>query len=140
MTYVTSEEMVARFGEREMIQLTDRDNETGEVNLDVLNAALADAQAEVDGYISVRYATPLVTVPDVVKSITADIARYRLYDTEVPETVEKRYEAALRFLRDVSARRASLDKDLNGEDAPVSNGIRISSRPRVFNDSSLDGY
>jgi hypothetical protein len=43
-------------------------------------------------------------------------------------------------LRDVAARRASLDKDINGNDAPVSNGVKISKPPRVFNDSSLDGY
>jgi phage gp36-like protein len=132
--------MIARFGELEMIQLTDRDNTTGVVNLAVLDAAIADAEAEVDSYISVRYAMPLASVPDIVKSMTADVARYRLYDTEVPEIVEKRYDAALRLLRDVAARRASLDKDINGNDAPVSNGVKISKPPRVFNDSSLDGY
>src|SRR5690554_6477766 len=98
MAYVNSTEMIARFGELEMIQLTDRDNATGEVDLAVLDAAIADAEAEVDSYISVRYAIPLASVPDIVKSMTADIARYRLYDTEVPEIVEKRYDAALRFL------------------------------------------
>lgn len=140
MAYVNSTEMIARFGELEMIQLTDRDNATGEVDLTVLDAAIADAEAEVDSYISVRYAMPLASVPDIVKSMTADVARYRLYDTEVPEIVEKRYDAALRLLRDVAARRASLDKDINGNDAQVSNGVKISKPSRVFNDSSMDGY
>lgn len=140
MAYVSSDDMIARFGELEMIQLTDRANVVGEVDTDVLDAAIADAEAEVDSYISVRYAIPLASVPDIVKSMTADIARYRLYDTEVPEIVEKRYDAALRLLRDVAARRASLDKDINGNDAQVSNGVKISKPSRVFNDSSMDGY
>lgn len=140
MAYVTTDDMVQRFGELEMIQLTDREAATGEVDATVLAAVIADAQAEVDSYLSVRYALPLTVVPDILRSYTADVARYRLYDIEIPEIVKKRYDDALRFLRDVSARRASLDKDVNGVEAPVSNGVKISAPARVFNGTNMDGY
>jgi len=140
MAYVTINDMVQRFGEVEMIQLTDRDAATGAVDVAVLDAVIADAQAEVDSYLSVRYALPLAVVPDILRSYTADVARYRLYDTEIPEIVKKRYDDALRFLRDVSARRASLDKDVNGVEAPVANGVKISAPARVFNGANLEGF
>lgn len=140
MAYITATDMIQRFGEPEMIQLTDRENAIGVVDTTVLDAVIADAQAEVDSYISVRYAMPLAVVPDIIKSCTSDVARYKLYDTEIPEVVKKRYDDALRFLRDVSARRAALDKDVNGAEAPANNGVKVSHKASVFNDNSLDGY
>lgn len=140
MAYTNANEMIARFGELELVQLTDRDNLTGQVVLQVLDAAIADAEAEVDSYLAVRYALPLEAVPDILKSITADLARYRMHDGAMPETVQQRYTDALRFLRDVSARKASLDRYANGDTPAVANGVKVSARARVFNATEMDGY
>ena len=48
--YANREDMVRAFGERECVSLTDR-NYTGQIDDDVLNGALVQASAEIDGYL-----------------------------------------------------------------------------------------
>lgn len=102
MPYATLQDLIERFGERELVGLTDRHNQ-GVVDEAVVERALVDASGEVDGYVSAAgYPTPLAPVPRVIRAYCADIARYRLYDDAASEQVTKRYEAAVRFLRAVA--------------------------------------
>ncbi|ANQ83703.1 hypothetical protein dqs_0627 [Azoarcus olearius] len=109
MPYATQAEMVSRFGERELVELTDRfDAPLGLIDAGVLGKALADADVEIDGYIGARYTLPLATVPDRLVQLACDIARYHLYTNAVPELVAERYKAAIAFLRLVAAGGATL--------------------------------
>lgn len=56
--YANREDMVRAFGERECVSLTDR-SYTGQIDDDVLNGALTQASAEIDGYLCGRYPVPL---------------------------------------------------------------------------------
>ena len=76
MAYATVEDMVARFSELEVIQLTDR-NQDGLIDEDVAAVALADATAEIDAYLG-RFKRPFTDVPPILKRLCCDIARYRL--------------------------------------------------------------
>jgi phage gp36-like protein len=78
MSYATVTELITRFGEAELIQLTDRDG-GGAINQAVVAAALTDADALINGYVSARYTVPLSPVPPVITKIAADIARYTLH-------------------------------------------------------------
>ncbi|HJW81951.1 MAG TPA: DUF1320 domain-containing protein, partial [Acidiferrobacterales bacterium] len=98
MPYVTQQKLIDRFGETEMIQLTDRNN-AGTVDAAVLDQAIADAGAEIDGYLAGRYQLPLAVTPSILVLYAGDIARYRLYDDGATEEVRKRYEDAIKFLR-----------------------------------------
>lgn len=109
MTYATQADMTAAFGEAELIQLTDRAiPPAGTVDVAVLGRALDAADAEMDSYLAARYALPLADIPPVLRDCAADIARYRLHDRGAPKIVEDNYTARIRWLRDVSAGRASL--------------------------------
>lgn len=109
MPYVTQEQMVERFGAEELAHLTDRANDQdGEIDSAVLASAIADAEAEINAYIGVRYALPLPSVPADVTRIACDITRYRLYDEGTPDTVRRRYEDAVRLLKELAAGRAIL--------------------------------
>ena len=55
--YANREDMVRAFGERECVSLTDR-SYTGQIDDDVLNGALVQASAEIDGYLCGRYPVP----------------------------------------------------------------------------------
>lgn len=114
MTYASLETMVERFGSDELTQRTDRAG-TGEMDVQVLDRALADADAEVHGYLAVRYALPLVGVPTALARVAADIARYRLYDDGVPETVRKRYEDAVALLKRIANGDVKLVLDGDGQ-------------------------
>lgn len=102
MGYCTAQDLIARFGEEELLRIVP--DETGEA-IDLAAVALAcdDAAGEIDGYAAAAgYPTPLSPVPRIVAAYAADIARYRLYDDAATEQVTKRFNDAIRFLRAVA--------------------------------------
>lgn len=102
MPYATLQDLVERFGEQELIELTDRAG-AGVIDADVADRAIQDASGEIDGYVSAAgYPVPLDPVPRLITAYCADIARYRLYDDHAPEQATKRYDDAVRFLRAVA--------------------------------------
>ena len=119
MDYCTQQDMIDRFGNDEIIQLTDHDN-AGVIDVVVLARALADASGEIDGYVSTRYSVPLANVTKTVNRIACDITRYYLHDEHPTELVEKRYDDAVKFLKGVSAGTISIGIDDAGG-KPVSN-------------------
>lgn len=120
MSYAAIDDLVSRFGESEIIQLTDREV-SGALDDAVAQQALDDASAEIDGYLQSRYTLPLATVPAALARVCADIARYRLYDDHASEQIRDRYRDAIRWLEGVSRGNVSLGLADDGS-APTSGG------------------
>lgn len=139
MSYASQVDMEERFGEQELIQLTDRDH-TGAIDATVLDRALADATAEIDGYLASRYQLPLTTTPTVLVRVCADIARYHLHDDNIPEPVEIRYKAAVDLLRQVSIGRVSMGVSDSGETPTSNDGAEINSGGRIWDRNDSKGY
>lgn len=93
--------MLDRFGDEELIQLTDRYG-AGVVDETVLDQAIADAGAEIDGWLAGLYPLPLAEVPPALILRACDMARYYLYASAPTEIVRKRYESAGQWLRAVA--------------------------------------
>lgn len=130
MAYCTRQNLIDRYGEEELIQLTDRAN-IGQIDDAVLDQAIADAAAEIDGYLSARYTLPLGSVPAALTRVAADIARYDLYSSVAPEHVRQRYEDARRFLEQIAAGRVQLGA--GGVEPPSTSSLAdIQSGGRVF--------
>lgn len=98
---ITLTDLTDRFGETEIINLSDHDR-LEVINEVVVNQAIADATAEVVGYLN---PTGLIvdgvytgTPPKSLVLKTCDIARYYLYENGVTEIVEKRYKQAIDWL------------------------------------------
>lgn len=102
MPYAVRQDYVDRFGLAELVQLVDRDRDDVE-DTGVLDQAIGDAGAEIDGYLSTRYALPLATVPAVLVRVCCDITRYRLHDQRATEEVRARYTDAVRYLTSLSS-------------------------------------
>lgn len=103
MTYATRTDLEQRYGADE---LTQRESM---LPVGAIERALADADAEIDGYCSGRYALPLAPVPATIPQLACLIARYRLLGDAGPDDrARKDYEDALRYLREVQSARASL--------------------------------
>lgn len=140
MSYAAQSDLVARFGETELIQIS---NETDEetINSDRVSQALLDTNAEIDGYLVGRYALPLATTPPILKGFACDIARYRLYDDRATEQVTKRYDDAIKYLRSVSTGQISLGLN-NAGDAPEApaNSVQVQADCRVFSRDRLADY
>lgn len=143
--FATKNDMLSRFGEKEVIQITDRDY-TGTIDDAVLQRGLVSADAEISGYLAGRYALPFAVVPQMLVDYACDIARYRLTGTEVTCTpdIEDRYDKAIKYLTLVGQGKISLGIDTTGAvvGGPVASGnsIRVQSGSRRFNDDSMAGY
>lgn len=100
--YATVADMVSRFGEQDLVLLSWREGAAdGEINTPVVEQALADATAEINGYIGGRYKLPLSAVPAVLTSHCCSIARYLLNGDRAPEQVTERYNSVIKFLTSV---------------------------------------
>jgi len=140
MTYATQTDLVERFGEAELAQLSDR--ESGVVlDTAVITRALADADAEIDAYLATRYALPLASVPAVLPRLAADIARYWLFDDRVTDAVRNRYLDAVSLLKRLASGEVRLDGATTPP--PAANGsVGVASRApaRVFDADALSSY
>lgn len=101
--YVTLDELIARFGRDEILDLA-RDETGDEIDAEIVSRACQDAAGEIDGSLAAGgYKLPLASVPPVVTAYGCDIARYRLYSNRATEQVTKRYDDAIRFLRQLAS-------------------------------------
>ena len=137
MSYCTPQDMIDRFGENELIDLTDRDD-TGAINADVLGRAIDDASAKIDSYLGSRYQLPIDPLPPILVRYACDIARFNLYDESVPDVVETRHKDATRFLELVAAGKVLLGVNHQGE-SPVmtdNQSVMSASKPVWHRDTS----
>lgn len=103
MDYANYDDMVARFGRRQMNELQSM-HDDGELSV---QKALMDAGEQINSYLSVRYITPIIG-SEYLTIIACDIARYRLYMQNAEGEVQKRYDEAIAWLKDVSAGKANI--------------------------------
>ncbi|MDO4897067.1 MAG: DUF1320 domain-containing protein [Moraxella sp.] len=98
---ISLQDLIDRFGENELANLTDKENYTV-INETVINHAITDATAEVIGYLNptglIVSGVYLGTPPKSLVLKVCDIARYYLYENGVTEIVEKRYKQAIDWL------------------------------------------
>lgn len=142
MAYATAADMEARFGADELVARTDR-NATGTVDGTVLARALADAGAEIDGYLAARYQLPLPTIPPMLARIACDIARYRLWEDLASDEVRRRYEDARRLLEAISRGTVSLGLPANlpqDQKPGLSMAAAKSGPAPVFDRATTEGY
>lgn len=124
--YLTVAEMIRRLGPDE----TDQIAGTGlrgarEIDAALIADALRHADTLIDGYVRARYPAPFTIVPDLLKGIAHDIARYRLrtkggQQSAMNELVQKQYDAAMAMLKDIAGGRITLDA--HGDDAGLDRG------------------
>lgn len=136
MAYATVEDMIARFGELEVIQLTDR-NQDGLIDEDVAAVALADATAEIDAYLG-RFKRPFTDVPPILKRLCCDIARYRLTAANgvlITDEIRNRYKIdVLDLLCAMAKGEVQLGVDDSGEEVAAGEDgiVFLNGKNKVF--------
>jgi phage gp36-like protein len=103
VAYLTIAEFVDLFGLDEVVTMTDRTG-TGRIDRGYLVAALRAAQSIADVNLAAQYAVPIATVPDVIKTAIADIARARLYPRGAPDGVAQAAKDANDTLKRIASR------------------------------------
>ncbi len=113
MAYATTADLIRRFGQQELVRLTTPAGEDMDgVVVATAEAALEDASAVMDSYLRTQVGTPIDLPPREVSLFCGDIARHILStgDGKTPgEEVQKRYDDAMRWLRDVASGKVKLD-------------------------------
>lgn len=141
MAYCNVGDIEARIGEATLRTLSDRD-QTGQVDVTRVAAAIADAQAEVDAYCQSRYTVPFPPpAPPVIKQMTIKLAIYELYaragyDPETQPAVAKDRASAVDFLKSLASGRVTLGQKEPAKDQ----GSIVSASPRVFSRTKLEGF
>jgi len=130
MPYATVDALGWRFGEQEILQLSDR-NRDGFADPDVLAEAIYDADGIVNGIIGVRYAVPVSPTPNVLSWAACQLARYELHDDKAPERVKAGRDNALQILRDIAEGLMALVGQDGVPIAPLTDGAALYSGAAV---------
>ncbi len=141
MPYATLATLTDRYGLAALVSLTDRGTvATGAVDPAVVDRALADADALVDGYLAGRYVLPLEAAPPLLTAIAAAVAFYSLHIGSPDDKVRKDYDDALRQLRDIADGRLRLP--VAGVEPAVTggSGVVTTDRPRPMTAENLTGF
>lgn len=136
MSYASEQGFRDRFGEVELLELTDFDDDDIP-DPGILDSRIRDTDSEIDSYIGQRYSLPLPHVPDVLEARAADILRYRLHDHQPPQVVRDRYDDAVSWLRRVSRGEASLGLPV-GDQPRSDRAAVVHARDQVFTPDKLD--
>lgn len=139
MAYATTADMIARFGEAEMISLTaDPGNLAGPVVTARSDRALAEASALIDSYLRRRYLVPLAAAPAEILRACCILARYDLAQGEQRDPTEQMRLArkeTIAWLEMLASGTALLDGVPLAGSAGA--GGRVQDRERVFSDSNF---
>lgn len=137
--YATQADLTQRMGVEELTQVADPQG-AGVPDAAVVALALADAQAEVDGYLAARYQLPLAVVPGALVRLTVDVARYRLWRNGASDEVRLRYDDAVKLLTHISKGVVALGL-AQADTAPAPSLASFAAGPvRVFGRDNTAGY
>jgi phage gp36-like protein len=167
MPYATATQLLTRFSANEIAQRADR----GEVRLvtaqlmtdaaagtslagytageqaaapkalAVVQRALDDARNTIDSHIGGRYSLPIAPVPEILERLACDLARFYLYDDLVTEAIQKRFDDAMKLLRDVRDGKSQLGPHGTTNQQPVSNaGAELETGARVWRRKDSTGF
>lgn len=119
MSYAAPSDMSARYPARDLVQLTNSDPTTTQVNTTFLQTFLDDASDEIDAHIESRFALPFRNPPAILTRICCELAMFHLqalrpiHDLAYAKEV---YEKNIKFLDDVSDGQRTLGLNSIGEE------------------------
>ncbi|WP_164919483.1 gp436 family protein [Hansschlegelia zhihuaiae] len=145
MAYATLQDLIDRFGAKELVQRTDRTNKPpSTIDEALVEQALDGASSLADGYLRKVYELPLPATPRVLVDKICDIARYTIRDESSEEKgfVHRNYKGALDWLELVSTGAVALDLGSNVPPPEPAGGgaVRSSSGDRTLTQGSMKGY
>lgn len=145
MAYCTLQELTDRYSQRMLVEISDRaDAPTGMVDTDLIDRAIADGDALIDGYLKVRYRLPLAIgpggVPRLVKDLSLRISIYYAHAHVAADKIRCDYEEALATLKHISQGLIRLDLDGVEPEASGASEVRTNNPERPFTAATMKGY
>ncbi|MGQ0621700.1 MAG: gp436 family protein [Panacagrimonas sp.] len=139
MSYATLDDLITRYGSREILQRTDL-VAAGEPSEVVAQRALDSASAMIDARLRQRYLVPLSPVPAQIRDMAEVLARWKLFTFNPPEHIVADAKMVLAELDKIATGLLTLDS------APAASGATTSGLPeftqgeRIFTSDTLSGY
>lgn len=141
MAYCTLQDLQDRIGSPALVDLTDRGEvPTGAIDVAVVERAIADADAVIDGFVGVKYALPLPAVPSVVADLSKSIALYKLHPYQPDEKIATDYKDAIAMLRMIAEGKAKLPLPSGEPKAQGGSGARVTDRDRPMTEAGLKSF
>ncbi len=138
--YCSQDDLLERISEQELVNLTD-DDDAGVVDESKLTRAIADADAEIDGYVGKRHPVPLSPVPTLIRKVSVETTIYHLYSIRMgaPPDWKERYDNNVRILKAISSGAISLGAD-DPDGAPANEPPEVEANDRVFSRDTLKDF
>jgi phage gp36-like protein len=136
--YNSLDDLLARYREEELIQLTD-DAGAGTIDEVRIDQARASTAGIIEAHLAATYQLPLVRIPDVLIDVACDICRFKLYRDSPPELVEKNYGRAIDTLKAIAAGRVKIDAGAP-EQAPRDGAILMGESDPLFTRDRMRGF
>lgn len=142
IVYATQAILIARYGSAALVALSDRaEQPTGSIDPAVVERALADAAATIDGYLAGKYALPLTVASPLLEDLAAKIAFWNLHIASPDEKVKIDYEQALRQLREIAAGPILIPGATGLQPAGTgASGATFTDRERPFAPETMKGF
>ena len=110
---------------------------------EIIQGAIKDADAEIDGYLNKRYPSPLPSPPAIINKLSKDIALYNILSRngmlkdERENNYFERYKYAIKFLENVAKGIADIGITVPAQKANSS--FNISSNTKIFGRNNMKG-
>lgn len=141
MSYAARADLENRFSVREVEDLLFQNSKDDDDHAAILQAALDDADSEINASLAVTYALPLkdATWPQLV-AIACDLARARLYPDAPPENVVNRRRTARTRLRGLANGRTRLVASDGSQPGRIGSVAAVGEVDPKFTGDALDAY
>ena len=136
--YINASFVTTRFKGNELADLTGIDSQ---INNEVIDVAIQQAEDEVNFYLQQKYIVPLVTVPNLIKEIMFDLTKYNLYarqfDDKFPETTEKKREERIKLLEKIANGSFSVNELVSNITESSNRAVYSKKNTKIFTDDRL---
>lgn len=146
--YVSQSDLETRLGTPLLVGLTNADQAATSIDTDALGQAIAEAEAELNGYVGQQYTLPLVApYPAIVTGLARRMAIYHVYQLSpgtAPQGVIEDYDRAVKTAQKIAEGKLSLGLDTAGNaddtpDSPLST-VLYGGEARRLSRSKMSGF
>ncbi|MBI2428740.1 MAG: DUF1320 domain-containing protein [Ignavibacteriales bacterium] len=133
-----------RMSEGQLLKITTDDDDPLNIDQGIIDRAIADADELINGYCALKYSVPFLPVPGRVKTGSARIATFFLFEQAaarvgMPDSVRDAFDDEVAFWKDVAKGVASLGIDPPPANNSVTNA-KVKSNDRLFTRDSMKGF
>ncbi|QBR36034.1 DUF1320 domain-containing protein [Leisingera sp. NJS201] len=141
MAYAAQDDLVTRYGQDLLVELTDRGEEpTGEIDADVVAKAISGTDALIDGHLQGRYVLPMAETPPLIRELAEQITIYKLHRYTPSELIKDEQKAALATLEKIAKGTVRLPVAGVEPATQPGNGVRVTDRERPLTALNLKGF